>query len=349
MKNYLKKQAQYALNSRTLMPLSRAFTPVFSGIGSVVMLHRVVAKDSDILCEDLEVTAAYLENTIRYFLSEGYDIISLDAVHEILSGVREQNKKFVVFTFDDGYEDNYSVAYPIFKKYQAPFTVYVTTSFPDRQARLWWYALQDLVNSRDQIGFTWDGKVHILPSESKEAKKDAYVKIRQLVLDTSTNQQEELFSALFETNGIDIERYVEGLAMNWEQVRELAQNELATIGAHTTNHFNLRNLPAEAVEKEMLGSRERIQSMTGQVVEHFAFPFGSEYEAGSREFEIALKLGFKTSTTTRCGNIFPGHAAHLNCLPRITPSPYLITSFPQYYASGFIPALKQKFKRLVTD
>ncbi|MGO1057754.1 polysaccharide deacetylase family protein [Planococcus sp. FY231025] len=349
MKNYMKKQAQYALNSRTLIPLSKAFMPVFSGIGSVVMLHRVVADEGEMLCEDLEVTAAYLENTIRYFLREGYDIISLDAVHDILSGGREPDKKFVVFTFDDGYEDNYSIAYPIFKKYNAPFTVYVTTSFPDRQARLWWYALKDLVNGRDRVGFSWDGKAHIFPSGSPDAKKDAYIKIRQLVLGTATDQQEKLFSILFSANGISMERYVEELAMSWEQVRELAQDGLATIGAHTTNHFNLRNLTPEAVEKEMLDSKERIQSLTGQDVEHFAFPFGSENEAGSREFEIAGKLGFKTSTTTRCGNIFPGHAAHLNCLPRITPSPYLITTFPQYYATGFIPALKQKFKRLVTE
>ena len=40
-------------------------------------------------------------------------------------------RKFVCFTLDDGYLDNYLNAYPVFKKYGAPFTVYVNTGMPD--------------------------------------------------------------------------------------------------------------------------------------------------------------------------------------------------------------------------
>ncbi|MDN3450106.1 polysaccharide deacetylase family protein [Planococcus sp. APC 3906] len=349
MKKYLNKQVRKALDQQIFMPINKLFSPFFSGIGSVVMLHRVVAHEDDILCEDLEVTAEYLESVIQYFLKANYEILSLNVVYEILAGNRKTAKKFVVFTFDDGYEDNYSLAYPLFKKYDVPFTVYVATSFPDQTALLWWYALKDLVNERQHIRFTFQGNVYDYALESTDQKTEAYSDIRQLILSLDAELQQILFEIIFIPAGIELARYSQELAMSWGQVKEMAADRLVTIGAHTTNHFNLRNLAPETVQKEIGDSKKRIEFMANTKVEHFAFPFGTLNEASDREFQIAENLGFKTSTTTRCGNIFPQHAAHLNCLPRITPSPHLITTFPQFYASGFIPALKQKFKRVVTN
>ena len=47
-------------------------------------------------------------------------------------------RRFVCFTFDDGYRDNLQYALPILKKYDAPFALYIPTSFPDRPGELWW-------------------------------------------------------------------------------------------------------------------------------------------------------------------------------------------------------------------
>ena len=37
----------------------------------------------------------------------------------------KRGKKFVSITLDDGYANNYEIAYPIFKKYHVPFCIYV--------------------------------------------------------------------------------------------------------------------------------------------------------------------------------------------------------------------------------
>jgi len=69
-------------------------------------------------------------------------------------------------------------------------------------------------------------------------------------------------------------------------------------------------------------TNELIQSKIGKKVEYFAYPFGSKNEVGKREFEIVKKLGFKTATTTRNGNILKNIAIFLNlfqglCLQKI--------------------------------
>ena len=92
----------------------------------------------------LEVTPEYLEKTILFLRENNYEIVPLGQVEKILNGDYLE-KKFAVFTFDDGYADNYRFAYPIFKKHGVPFTIYVTTDLPDNKAILWWYLLEDLV------------------------------------------------------------------------------------------------------------------------------------------------------------------------------------------------------------
>ena len=348
MKAYIKNQAQKVLDHPSISPVSKLFTPVFSGIGSIVMFHRVVPDADHIICEDLEITAAHLEAILEYFTRYGYEFVSLDRAHDIISGKQKTSRKFAVFTFDDGYEDNYSIAYPIFKKYNVPFTIYVTTSFPDKTAIIWWYALKELIKDNKAIRFIFEGKNYNYQVETESQKERVYVELRRLILSLAKEQQMILFSSMFGGNRIDVKRFSSDLTMDWNQIEELSKDSLVTIGAHTISHSNLKNLDEESARKEIVDSKNKIEVFTGVEVEHFAFPFGSVNEAGEREFELAGQLGFKTSTTTRCGNIFPEHAGHMNCLPRITPSPYILSSFPQFYASGFIPALKQNFKRVIT-
>lgn len=346
MKEYLVQQARRILNQPFVQPISGLFAPVFSGIGSIIMLHRVTASKEDIVYEDIEFTKEYLEKTINYFIENNYEIVSLDTAYEILNGQIKVDKKFVVFTFDDGYIDNFTLAYPIFKKYNIPFTIYITTSFPDKTAVLWWYALKELINKNQIIKFTINEKTYRYDTSS--LKKKVFLELRSLILSVDVDQQKNLFKILFEENGIDVLQYSKELTMSWNQIKTLSEDELVTIGAHTTNHHNLKRLNAETIEKEILDSKERIEFMIESKVEHFAFPYGSQNETGKREIEIAEKINFKTCTTTMCGNLFPEHSKYMSSLPRIAPSSNLIHTFPHCYTNGFFPALKYKFKRVIT-
>ena len=127
-------------------------TKYFSGIASIFMLHRVFPFEKNKLFpnENMKVSPQFLENIIITLKSSGYSFISLDRLYEILEK-GENVRKNIVFTLDDGYKDNYSIAYPIFKKYDIPFTIYVTTSFPERSAILWWYILEDLLLANEEI------------------------------------------------------------------------------------------------------------------------------------------------------------------------------------------------------
>jgi len=95
------------------------FEKVYSGIGTILCFHRVCpgsGRQRIIENSRLEVTPGFLEQCIEFFLKKDYEIVSMDAVHDLFTSRKKKNRRFVAFTFDDGYRDNLTDAYPIFKK-----------------------------------------------------------------------------------------------------------------------------------------------------------------------------------------------------------------------------------------
>ena len=119
------------------------FHPV---VGEIWMLHRVVEHLSNVPeQQNLETTVIWLEQKILEYRSKGYTFVSIDNL------AIPNAKKWACITFDDGYRDNYTLAYPLLKRLGVPFTVYVTTGFIDNQLPMWWYPGQRLGISKEEL------------------------------------------------------------------------------------------------------------------------------------------------------------------------------------------------------
>ncbi len=128
----------------------KAFHPI---VGEIWMLHRVVEQRSDLPKQrELEVTPDWLEQKILEYKSKGYSFISINNLTTLNTKHSTLNtKKWVCITFDDGYRDNYTLAYPMLKRLNVPFTVYVTTGFIDNQLPMWWYPNEQLGISIEEL------------------------------------------------------------------------------------------------------------------------------------------------------------------------------------------------------
>lgn len=113
-------------------------------IGEVWMLHRVVEHRSEKLEQRvLEVTPEWLENLIQERQQQGFRFVSLDEIG--------RSRHWVCITLDDGYRDNYTTAFPLFKRLNVPFAVFVTTGFVDNQREMWWYSGERLGIGMDEL------------------------------------------------------------------------------------------------------------------------------------------------------------------------------------------------------
>jgi len=339
-----------------LLYLTRSYIitrPAYSGAGTILALHRVCPKSKRkrILGNSgSEITPEVLDRIIRFFIDQNYEIISLDQMFQVLKdGMFD--KKFVVFTFDDGYADNLIYAYPVFKKYGIPFTIYVTTSFPDRQAVLWWDLLEDLVLQEDRIYFEIENETVELDCSTTVEKENTFQKIRSLIINNYGNDHLEQVRKIFGPYGVDLYGKTDKLALSWEQIEQLSMDPLVTVGAHTVNHFALSKLSRSNAKHEIMGSKRKLESRIGRNVEHFTYPFGTRNEAGEREFKIVRECGFKTATTARPGNIFFAHRGHMECLPRALISGEREGKNIQYlnlWVNGAVNCVTNKFRKVVT-
>jgi peptidoglycan/xylan/chitin deacetylase (PgdA/CDA1 family) len=301
--------------------LHRVMQPMFGGIGSILTLHHVRPARSSRFQPNhlLEITPDFLEKLLRRLRRSRRDIVSLDDMHQrLIAG--ERGRRFVCVTFDDGYRDNLRWAYPLLKKYEVPFAIYIPTSFPDRIGELWWIALEAVIGRNSRIGLTIDGKDRFFECGSVREKRllynDVYGWLRSM---KSEDELRKVVRDLAVRHGVDMTTVCADECMDWDELAQIAADPLCTIGAHTVNHVMLKKLGNEqAVRAEMEQSRAVIEAALGKRPHHLAYPVGDPTSAGSREFRIASELGFKTAVTTRPGVIFRKHREHLTALPRIS-------------------------------
>jgi peptidoglycan/xylan/chitin deacetylase (PgdA/CDA1 family) len=290
---------------------SRLVAMRYRGRGVIFALHSVVDDATFYPDHTLRCPTGQLEWALQWLKDEGLDFVSLDEGVRRLDGGNP--RPFVCFTFDDGYADNLTRALPIMEKFDAPFTVYVTTGMITREIDAWWFGLAGLVRSRDRVEL--DAARLSFDCRDFPRKKLAFKTI-ELLVHKDFSLLPCLRNAIAKST-IDCRALVDREALSEEELRRLARHPLVTIGGHTTTHRNLAQASPAAVRWEMAENRSFLQDATGQPVEHFAYPFGHERACGDREAAICQEVGFRTAVTTRAGALFAAHAHELYALPRI--------------------------------
>lgn len=94
----------------------------------VIMYHRVVNDESEGGVHGTYVTAKKFEEHLKFLKEHNYETITFKELLNI--GYRNRfnrGKKYIILTFDDGYEDNYKIAFPLLKKYQFNCIIYLVS------------------------------------------------------------------------------------------------------------------------------------------------------------------------------------------------------------------------------
>ena len=82
---------------------------------------------------------------MKYLVDHGYHTISTDELYDFMEGKGTLPDRPVLITFDDGYVDNYTNAYPILKKYNLKATIFIVTGFvSSRKGYLTWDQLREM-------------------------------------------------------------------------------------------------------------------------------------------------------------------------------------------------------------
>ncbi|REF84229.1 polysaccharide deacetylase [Methylovirgula ligni] len=298
-----------------LHQLAAAFT---RGSGAILMFHQVrpwVARDFA-PNRLLEITPDFLDAVLTRLKELGFAVVDLDRALTMIANRAEQ--PFAVLTFDDGYKDTRDFALPILEKHAAPFTMYVTTGFAERTARLWWVELEEAIARLPRVKVSIAGRDLNLPASSAAEKSAAFATLYQILNAGSESDLLAVIAGLAREAGVDPQSIPRELCLDWAGIEAMARNPLCTIGVHTLTHPRLGKLDECAMREELAASRAIIEAHIGRPAPHLAYPVGNPVAAGEREFQAARELGFKSAVTTRPGMIFPAHDTRRTALPRLS-------------------------------
>ncbi len=95
--------------------------------------------------------------------------------------------------------------------------------------------------------------------------------------------------------------------LSWNELREIDQESLFAIGAHTRTHPALDKLTDEAAWDEIAGSRRDLEEHLGRSVTSFAYPAGLQ---GEREIRMVREAGYRVALTCEPGVNGPRDSAH---------------------------------------
>ncbi|MBV9701907.1 MAG: polysaccharide deacetylase family protein [Methylobacteriaceae bacterium] len=303
--------------------IDRVAANLTRGLGAILMFHHVRPDNPERAGFRpnglLEITPEFLDAVIVTLRRLSFEILDLDTAAARIAGPsRPEAQPFAVLTFDDGYRDNVEHALPVLRRRGAPFTLYVTTGFADRTARLWWHELELAIARADEIDVEIGSERLKLPAASDMEKTRAYEILYRRLRGGPEETLLTVIGDLADRYGVDGRKLVEDECLDFQEIVALAREPLCTIGAHTLTHPMLAKRDIAVVRRELGESRELIAAWIGRAVSDVAYPVGDPTSAGPREFSAARDAGFVTGVTTRPGMIFACHAAHLTALPRLS-------------------------------
>lgn len=275
------------------------------------MLHGVV-QPKDTLVEPAwrRHTQAEVDLILGSY-SQRYKFISLTEAVGMINGSLPWKKYCMVVTIDDGYRNCLDVAYPIFKKYNIPMTVFSTVNNILNQQPFWVdkleYVFQNSVDKSfclnlDKFNFKTERldklnikshfndflkKVKLIYSNDYEMLHD----IDNYFVVTTSNMPTPSYGYLdfFSDPCFSI--------LSVDQLSSLPDD--ITVGSHMMNHVRCTHISPCELTKELSESRAWLESHTGKPCLHFCYPNG-DYDASIAS--AVCGSGYTSSVTTleRC-------------------------------------------------
>ena len=204
-------------------------------------------------------------------------------------------------TFDDGFENNYSIAVPILEKYSTSATFYVSTNLVDKNLMTWIDRIEYCFENVNQASVQLPWRNNYFQLNSEESKIDCLEDIRtQVKKDPHLYEPEKVVIMIFDqcsVNMVSSNDHPLDQKMNWDQVSEIQHNKLFTVGGHSHNHVSLGLLDSSAMKNEIDTSINLLKNKAGISSLHYSYPEGQKNDFNENVIEKLKKNNIRCCPT----------------------------------------------------
>ena len=231
-------------------------------------------------------------------------ILSLDEIYTSIKNKIPLPKNTYAITFDDGFENNYSIAAPILSDLNLSATFYFATDFVENNAMSWIdkleYCLE--VKKKGEVYIPWmqkkvgfdtnKSKINLLENIRTFVKNDLNFNIENFVTNFFSDCKIRVISQL--DSSIDKK-------INWSQVRNLNKSSLFTIGGHSHNHLSFGSLDQAKSNFQLNKSFKLFKDKLNIDINHYSYPEGQK-----KDYNETLISKLKYKGIKLCPTAIPG-------------------------------------------
>ncbi len=284
----------------------------------VLAFHRVVPDGEETLRPSLAVSESSFREIVK-LVRRHFFVLTPDEVSDFLRGDLRPSSDAVLFTFDDGYADNWYHAAPILNEAGIKAAFFITTGFVAGTHPLWWDVLlasvrqaalekvAELPKIEEETTFaTLAEELASLPAERRLAEANRLVSVLKNTVSTKRLTLVRKFAEAW--NGEEpLKKLDLPKALTWQQIQSLHRQGHG-IGAHTVSHADLGMLGPEQIREEIVQSILALERVTNARVRMFAYPSGmpNPYAKRKELVQILSEVGIDLAFCTREGWNEPG-------------------------------------------
>lgn len=238
--------------------------------------------------------------------ARNFDIIGLSDLEQAL---KERHGRFVMFTFDDGYRDNYALAYPVLRSHNVPATFFVTTGFLDSPQVPWWDEIAWMVRSSPLSALDvnrWTSTPAPFDEPHREQAIRRLLNVYKGLPGESTDDYMQFLSEALQCGRCPASVATD-LWMTWDMIREMRAGGM-TFGGHTVSHPILANQSAQQQDWEISECKRRLVEELGEPIYAFSFPVGGPSSFNAFTRTSLTTHGFRIAFTYYGTYCRPGHA-----------------------------------------
>lgn len=118
-----RKETTYSLSSQ----------PIYTKSYIPILMYHTIADDLTGKSENSSVQTEVFDSQMKALVDSGYTSITFLDLYNYLNGTAGLPEKPIIITMDDGYLNNYTLAYPIYKKYDLSATLFVSPAFMEEE------------------------------------------------------------------------------------------------------------------------------------------------------------------------------------------------------------------------
>lgn len=275
----------------------------------IILLYHRVVNDHTVYLDKGPVVHHYLRNFEQEiaWLKKRFQVLSMDEVFDALRRGKGFEKPSVAITFDDGYLDNYTLAYPVLKAHGVPAMIYLATALIGTKARTWPDQIEAALIASSRQSMTLPGILPDsgIPIRTLEEKRRCCIQLSRALKEIPDAERKRRLTEIFRELGVSLESLEDSYPrtmLSWDEIREMADNDIS-FGSHTHTHPILSRVPLEEAREDIRISKQIMEHELKENVRHFAYPNGRKEDFSQELGGYCREIGFDTVATVVFGAV----------------------------------------------